>query len=217
MNLIDPIIGFQAELQPIRRDLHAHPEPSYEEQRTSDVVANKLTEWQIPILRANTDALPMQELNTFFAYASQHQGKMHACGHDGHTAMLLGATHHLARHRNFDGTVYLIFQPVEESCRSAQRMVDDGLLDKCPMEAVFGMHTLPGAAIGSFSVRPGPMMASSNEFEVIIKGKGSHAAQLHKSIDPVMVTVQIAHSWQDYCIGQYQSAQPDSAVGDADP
>ncbi|SFA92178.1 hippurate hydrolase [Collimonas sp. OK607] len=218
MNLIDPIIAFQAELQTIRRDLHAHPELNYEEQRTSDVVARKLTEWQIPIargmgvtgvvgivkngnsdraigLRADMDALPMQELNTF-PHASQHQGKMHACGHDGHTAMLLGAAHHLAQHRNFDGTVYLIFQPAEEGGGGAQRMIDDGLFEKYPMEAVFGMHNWPGMPTGSFGVTPGPMMASSNEFEVIVKGKGSHAAQPHKSIDPVMVAVQIAQSWQ---------------------
>lgn len=218
MNLIDPIIAFQAELQAIRRDLHAHPELNYEEQRTSDVVARKLTEWQIPILRgmgvtgvvgiikngssnraiglrADMDALPVQELNTF-PHASQHQGKMHACGHDGHTAMLLGAAHHLSRHRNFDGTVYLIFQPAEEGGGGAQRMIDDGLFEKCPLEAVFGMHNWPGMTTGSFGVTPGPMMASSNEFEVIVKGKGSHAAQPHKSIDPVMVAVQIAQSWQ---------------------
>ncbi len=218
MNLIDPIIAFQAELQAIRRDLHAHPELNYEEKRTSDVVARKLTEWQIPIvrgmgvtgvvgivkngnsdraigLRADMDALPMQELNTF-PHASQHQGKMHACGHDGHTAMLLGAAHHLAQHRNFDGTVYLIFQPAEEGGGGAQRMIDDGLFEKYPMEAVFGMHNWPGMPTGSFGVTPGPMMASSNEFEVIVKGKGSHAAQPHKSIDPVMVAVQIAQSWQ---------------------
>ncbi|WP_211453569.1 M20 aminoacylase family protein [Collimonas antrihumi] len=218
MNLIDPIIAFQAELRAIRRDLHAHPELNYEEQRTSDVVARKLTEWQIPVvrgmgvtgvvgivkngnsdraigLRADMDALPMQELNTF-PHASQHQGKMHACGHDGHTAMLLGAAHHLAQHRNFDGTVYLIFQPAEEGGGGAQRMIDDGLFEKYPMEAVFGMHNWPGMPTGSFGVTPGPMMASSNEFEVIVKGKGSHAAQPHKSIDPVMVAVQIAQSWQ---------------------
>jgi amidohydrolase len=218
MNLIDPIIAFQAELQAIRRDLHAHPELNYEEKRTSEVVARKLTEWQIPIvrglgvtgvvgivkngssnraigLRADMDALPMQELNTF-PHASQHQGKMHACGHDGHTAMLLGAAHHLAQHRNFDGTVYLIFQPAEEGGGGAQRMIDDGLFEQYPMEAVFGMHNWPGMPAGSFGVTPGPMMASSNEFEVIVKGKGSHAAQPHKSIDPVMVAVQIAQSWQ---------------------
>ncbi len=122
---------------------------------------------------------------------------MRTCGHDGHTPMLLGATHHLSRHRNFDGTVYLIFQPAEESGRSAQRMVDDGLLDKYLMETVFDMHNLPGAVIGSFGVQPKSMMASSNEFEAIVKGKGSHASQLHKNIDSVMVMmVQIIHSWQ---------------------
>ncbi len=136
MKLVDPILAFQSELQGIRRDLHAHPELCYEEQRTSDVVAAKLTEWGIPVvrglgrtgvvgiiqngtskraigLRADMDALPMQEMNTF-EHASRHPGKMHACGHDGHTAMLLGAAHYLAQHRHFDGTVYLVFQPAEE-------------------------------------------------------------------------------------------------------
>ncbi len=218
MNLIEPIIQFHAEIQAIRRDLHAHPELCYEEQWTSDLVAKKLTEWNIPIirglgktgvvgiikngsseraigLRADMDALPMQELNTF-THASQNQGKMHACGHDGHTAMLLGAAHYLSQHRHFDGTVYVIFQPAEEGGAGAQRMIDDGLFEQCPMEAVFGMHNWPGMPTGLFGVTPGPMMASSNEFEVTIKGKGSHAAQPHNSIDPVMVAVQIAQSWQ---------------------
>ena len=218
MKLIDPIIQFHAELQQIRRDIHAHPELCYEEVRTADVVAAKLTEWGIPVLRgmgvtgvvgvikngnssraiglrADMDALPMQETNTF-AHASQHQGKMHACGHDGHTAMLLGAAHYLAQHRHFDGTVYVIFQPAEEGGGGARRMLEDGLFEKCPMQAVFGMHNWPGSATGSFGVTPGPMMASSNEFEVIVKGRGSHAAQPHKSVDPIMVAVQIAQSWQ---------------------
>ena len=218
MNLIDPIVAFHSELQAIRRNLHAHPELSYQEQRTADVVADKLTEWGIPIirgmgitgvvgiikrgtspraigLRADMDALPMQEFNTF-AHASKHEGKMHACGHDGHTAMLLGAAHHLAKFSNFDGTVYLIFQPAEEGGAGAQRMIDDGLFERCPMQAVYGMHNWPGAVTGSFGVTPGPMMASSNEFEVTIKGKGAHAAQPHKGIDPIMVAVQIAQSWQ---------------------
>ncbi|MQR02311.1 M20 aminoacylase family protein [Glaciimonas soli] len=218
MNLIEPIIQFHAEIQAIRRDLHAHPELCYEEQWTSDLVAKKLTEWNIPIirglgktgvvgiikngnsgraigLRADMDALPMQELNTF-THASQNQGKMHACGHDGHTAMLLGAAHYLSQHRHFDGTVYVIFQPAEEGGAGAQRMIDDGLFEQCPMEAVFGMHNWPGMPTGLFGVTPGPMMASSNEFEVTIKGKGSHAAQPHNSIDPVVVAVQIAQSWQ---------------------
>ena len=218
MKLLDPIIRFQNELQQIRRDIHAHPELCFEERRTADIVAQKLAEWGIPTLRgmggtgvvgvlkngagkraiglrADMDALPLQELNTF-THASQHDGKMHACGHDGHVAMLLGAAHYLAEHRNFDGTVYLIFQPAEEGGGGARHMMDDGLFAECPMEAVFGMHNWPGAAVGTFGVTAGPMMASSNEFEVIVKGKGAHAAQPHKGIDPVMAAVQIAQSWQ---------------------
>ncbi|MDP3669354.1 MAG: M20 aminoacylase family protein [Telluria sp.] len=218
MNLVEPITAFQPELEQIRRDLHAHPELCYEEQRTSDVVAARLTEWGIPVvrglgltgvvgiikngsstraigLRADMDALPMQEVNTF-PHASRHPGKMHACGHDGHTAMLLGAAHYLATHRNFDGTVYVIFQPAEEGGGGAQRMIDDGLFEQFPMEAVYGMHNWPGIDVGSFGVTAGPMMASSNEFDVIVRGKGAHAAQPHKGVDPVMVAVQIAQSWQ---------------------
>jgi hippurate hydrolase len=218
MNLIDPIIAFQSELQQIRRDLHAHPELCYEEQRTSDVVAAKLTEWGIPVirgmgltgvvgiikngtsertigLRADMDALPMQEINTF-PHASKHPGKMHACGHDGHTAMLLGAAHYLSQHRNFDGTVYLVFQPAEEGGAGARKMIEDGLFERCPMDAIYGMHNWPGAATGTLSVCEGPMMASSNEFHVTVRGKGAHAAQPHKGIDPIMVAVNIAQAWQ---------------------
>ena len=218
MKLIDPIIEFHAELQSIRRDIHAHPELCYEEKRTSELVAHKLTEWGIPVvrgmgltgvvgiisngsseraigLRADMDALPMQEVNTF-PHASQHAGKMHACGHDGHTAMLLGAAHYLATHRNFDGTVYVIFQPAEEGGGGAKRMMDDGLFEQFPMEAVFGMHNWPGSPVGSFGVTDGPMMASSNEFEVTVRGLGSHAAQPNKGVDPIMIAVQIAQSWQ---------------------
>jgi amidohydrolase len=218
MKLIDPIIAFHSELQAIRRDIHAHPELCYEEKRTADVVAGKLAEWGIPIvrgmgltgvvgiikngsseraigLRADMDALPMQEVNTF-SHASKHAGKMHACGHDGHTAMLLGAAHYLSTHRNFDGTVYVIFQPAEEGGGGARRMMDDGLFEQFPMEAVFGMHNWPGNPVGTFGVTAGPMMASSNEFHVTVKGKGSHAAQPHKSVDPIMVAVQMAQSWQ---------------------
>jgi amidohydrolase len=218
MRLVEPILAFQTELEAIRRDLHAHPELCYEEQRTSDVVAARLAEWGIPVvrglgktgvvgiikngsseraigLRADMDALPMQELNTF-DHASRHPGKMHACGHDGHTAMLLGAAHYLSRHRNFDGTVYLIFQPAEEGGAGARKMIEDGLFAQFPMEAVYGMHNWPGLPAGSFGVIPGPMMASSNEFRVVVKGKGAHAAQPHRGIDPVMVAVQIAQAWQ---------------------
>jgi amidohydrolase len=218
MKLVEPIIAFQSELQQIRRDLHAHPELCYEEQRTADVVAARLTEWGIPVvrglgvtgvvgiikngsskstigLRADMDALPMHEVNGF-AHASRHAGKMHACGHDGHTAMLLGAARHLAANRNFDGTVYLIFQPAEEGGAGARRMIEDGLFEQFPMDAVYGMHNWPGMAAGSFGVVAGPMMASSNEFRVVVKGKGAHAAQPHKGVDPVMVAVQIAQGWQ---------------------
>jgi hippurate hydrolase len=218
MNLIDPLIEFQSELQQIRRDIHAHPELCYEEQRTADVVAQKLSEWGIPLLRglggtgvvgiikgrssaraiglrADMDALPMQELNTF-AHASRHAGKMHACGHDGHTAMLLGAAHYLSQQRNFDGTVYVIFQPAEEGGAGARAMMEQGLFEQCTMDAVFGMHNWPGAPVGTFGVTAGPMMASSNEFEVIVQGKGAHAAQPHKGVDPIMVAVQIAQGWQ---------------------
>jgi hippurate hydrolase len=218
MRLVEPILAFQSELQQIRRDIHAHPELCYEEQRTADLVAARLTEWGIPIvrglgvtgvvgiikngsshraigLRADMDALPVQELNSF-GHASRHAGKMHACGHDGHTTMLLGAAHYLSRHRQFDGTVYLIFQPAEEGGAGARRMMDDGLFERFPMEAVYGMHNWPGIPVGQFGVVAGPMMASSNEFRVVVKGKGAHAAQPHRGVDPVMIAVQIAQAWQ---------------------
>ncbi len=218
MKLIDPILAFHEELKQIRRSIHAHPELSYEEFKTSDLVAAKLTEWGIPVirglggtgvvgvishgsskrsvgLRADMDALPLSELNTF-EHRSRYEGKMHACGHDGHTAMLLGAAHYLSKNRNFDGTVYVIFQPAEEGAGGAKRMMDEGLFEQCPMEAVFGMHNWPGSPAGTMGVIPGPMMASSNEFELTIQGKGSHAAQPHLSTDPLMVAVQIAQSWQ---------------------
>lgn len=218
MKLIDPILEFQSELQQIRRDLHAHPELSYQEHRTAEVVAGKLTEWGIPIvrgmggtgvigiirkgtgkravgLRADMDALPVQEMNGF-SHASRYPGKMHACGHDGHTAMLLGAAWYLAQYCDFDGAVYLVFQPAEEGGGGAKRMMDEGLFTQFPMDAIFGMHNWPGAPSGSFGVTPGPMMASSNEFELVIHGKGAHAAQPYKGIDPIMVAVQIAQAWQ---------------------
>ena len=221
MKLNESILSDAASIAAIRRDIHAHPELCFEEVRTADVVAAKLTEWGIPIhrglgktgvvgivhgrdggacgrgigLRADMDALPMQEFNTF-AHASQHAGKMHACGHDGHTAMLLAAAKHLSQHRDFDGTVYLIFQPAEEGGGGAREMIADGLFDKFPMEAVFGMHNWPGHPVGTFAVSAGPVMASSSEFKITIHGKGSHAALPHNGIDPVLIACQMVQGFQ---------------------
>ena len=219
MKLLDPFLQWQDEIKTVRRDLHAHPELAFEEQRTSDRVAELLTRWGIEIdrglggtgvvgilkgnadgpaigLRADMDALPMQEINEF-AHASKHDGKMHGCGHDGHTAMLLNAARYLAEHRDFAGTVYLIFQPAEEGGNGgARRMIEDGLFEKFPMQAVFGMHNWPGMAVGEFAVTPGPIMASSNIFTITVTGKGAHAAMPHLGSDPVMAAVQIAQSLQ---------------------
>ncbi|MDM0076146.1 M20 aminoacylase family protein [Variovorax sp. J2P1-59] len=218
MKLIDSLVTQAAGIAAVRRDLHAHPELCFQEVRTADVVAAKLTEWGIPIhrglgttgvvgivkngtstravgLRADMDALPVTELNTF-AHASQHPGKMHACGHDGHTAMLLAAAQHLAKHRNFDGTVYLIFQPAEEGGGGAREMVKEGLFEQFPMEAVFGMHNWPGMKAGQFAVSPGPAMASSNEFTITIRGKGGHAALPHTGVDPVPVACEMVQAFQ---------------------
>ena len=218
MNLLDPIVSAAAEIAAIRRDLHAHPELCFKEERTADVVAAKLTEWGIPIhrglgttgvvgiikagtstravgLRADMDALPMQEFNTF-AHASKHAGKMHACGHDGHTAMLLAAAKHLSTHRNFDGTVYLIFQPAEEGGGVAREMIKEGLFEQFPMDAVFGLHNWPGMQHGQFAVSAGPVMASSNEFKIVLHGKGGHAALPHTGIDPVPVACQLVQAFQ---------------------
>ncbi len=221
MKLIESIARQAPALAALRRDLHAHPELCFEEVRTTGIIASKLTEWGIPIdrslgatgvvgivhgrdggksgralgLRADIDALPMQEFNQF-AHASTVAGKMHACGHDGHTATLLAAAQHLAQHRDFDGTIYLIFQPAEEGGGGAREMIKHGLFEKFPMQAVFGMHNLPGAAVGNFAIAPGPVMASSNEFKITIRGKGSHAAMPHLGLDPVPVACQMVQAFQ---------------------
>ncbi|MFA5490218.1 MAG: M20 aminoacylase family protein [Candidimonas sp.] len=219
MKLIEPIVQWQAEMAAIRRDIHAHPELAYEETRTSDIVADLLQSWGIPIhrglgvtgvvgtiqgrtqtgralgLRADMDALPMQEANTF-GHASKHPGKMHACGHDGHTTMLLAAARYLARHRDFDGTVHVIFQPAEEGHGGAKKMIEDGLFDLCPMDAVFGMHNWPGIPVGSFGLSSGPIMASSNVFQIRLEGKGAHGAMPHLGVDPITAAMQIGLSLQ---------------------
>ncbi len=219
MKLAESIVGWKSEITAIRRDIHAHPELAYEEVRTADIVARLLESWGIPThqgmgvtgvvgtihgktqngralgLRADMDALPMQELNAF-EHASKHAGKMHACGHDGHTAMLLAAARYLAEHRDFDGTVYVIFQPAEEGSSGAKAMIDDGLFNVFPMQAIFGMHNWPGMEFGTFGVIAGPVMASSNTFEIRLEGKGAHGAMPHLGTDPVMAAVQLAQSFQ---------------------
>ena len=146
-------------------------------------------------LRADMDALPITEINQF-PHRSKHEGKMHACGHDGHTAMLLAAAKYLAETRPFDGTVHLIFQPGEEGGAGAQRMIDDGLFDRFPCGAVFGMHNWPNLKVGEFGLTAGPMMASSNEFAISVRGRGAHAAMPHLGVDPVFVAVQIVNGLQ---------------------
>lgn len=233
MKLIEPIVEQAAAIAAIRRDLHAHPELCFQEVRTADRVAALLTAWGIPIhrglgttgvvgivhgrdggacgravgLRADMDALPMTELNTF-DHASRHPGRMHACGHDGHTAMLLAAAQHLARHRDFDGTVYLIFQPAEEGGGGAREMIADGLFERFPMQAVFGMHNWPGLPVGRFAVSPGPVMASSNEFAITLHGKGGHAALPHNTVDPVPIACQLVQAFQTILTRNLRPVEP---------
>jgi amidohydrolase len=218
MRLIEEIVTGSEDIKALRRDIHAHPELGFREQRTSELIAQTLTAWDIPVhrglaktgvvgvisngsstravgLRADIDALPVTERNTF-AHASTNRGVMHACGHDGHTAMLLAAARHLARHRDFDGTVYLIFQPAEEGGGGAREMIKDGLFQRFPMEAVFGVHNWPGLAAGQFALLSGPVFASSNEFRIIIRGRGAHAAMPHNGVDPVPVACQMVQAFQ---------------------
>lgn len=204
-------------MQHWRHTLHAHPETAFEEHHTADLVAGALAEMGITVerglagtgvvgtlrngtgpviaLRADMDALPIHELGTP-AHASTCKGKMHACGHDGHTAMLLGAAAILARERNFSGTVHFIFQPAEENEGGARVMVEQGLFERFPVNAVYGMHNFPDLPRGRFGICVGTIMASFDTFEIIIKGRGSHGAMPEKGIDPVVVSAQLVLALQ---------------------
>ena len=218
MKVIECIAGFQDDLTSWRRDIHAHPELGFQEQRTSDLVAKKLAEFGCEVfrgvgrtgvvgrlqagnsprsmgLRADMDALPIQEA-TNLPYRSRHDGRMHACGHDGHTTMLLGAARYLAETRNFDGTVHFIFQPAEEGLGGGEAMVKDGLFDRFPCDAIFGMHNRPGLAIGKFQIRTGPMMAGGAYFDITVTGRGAHGARPEVGIDPVIIASHITTALQ---------------------
>ena len=213
------IAAFRGEMTAWRRDLHAHPETAFEEHRTSEMVAGKLESFGIEVvrglagtgvvgvlkgrhdgeralgLRADMDALDIHE-QTNRPYASKTPGKMHACGHDGHTTMLLGAAKYLAETRNFAGTAYFIFQPAEENEGGGRVMVEEGLFERFPMEAVYGLHNWPGLPVGKFAVREGPMMAAYDIFEITVTGHGAHGAMPHQGIDPIVASAQIVSGLQ---------------------
>lgn len=218
MSVIETVRLRQAELTRVRRDIHAHPELAFAEHRTAEVVALHLLALGIEVhrnigktgvvgvvrggsgeraigLRADMDALPMQERNTF-EHHSRHPGCMHACGHDGHTTMLLAAAEVLAAQRAFDGTVYLVFQPAEEGEGGARAMIEDGLFERFPMESIYGMHNWPGMPPGQFAVHAGPAMASADRFDIQVLGHGAHAAMPHLGTDPVVAAAALVQAIQ---------------------
>jgi amidohydrolase len=217
---VEHIRAFHHELTAIRRDIHAHPELGFKEARTSGLVASTLESYGIEVhrgiagtgvvgvipgratasgkgvgLRADMDCLPMHE-NGNLPYKSIHAGCMHACGHDGHTTMLLGAARYLASTRNFDGTAYLIFQPAEEGGGGGKVMVDEGLFERFPANEIYALHNWPGLPPGKIAVRPGPMMAATDEIVITVSGRGGHGAMPHLTVDPVVVTAQIITALQ---------------------
>ncbi len=220
MSVIPRIEAFADELTAIRQDIHAHPELGFEEVRTSGIVADKLRAYGVDEvhvglggtgvvalikgtgggnrrvgLRADMDALPIEEASGV-AYQSTNPGRMHACGHDGHTTMLLGAARYLAEKRDFDGTVVLIFQPAEEGLGGARRMIAEGLFDKFPCDEIYGMHNDPNSEPGVVSVTPGAAMAGASFFDITIKGTGSHAAMPHQSQDPIVIGTALVQQLQ---------------------
>jgi hippurate hydrolase len=218
MPILAEVLDYHDDLTAIRRDIHAHPELAFAEQRTADLVAARLAEFGCEVyrglagtgvigtirngntpgaigLRADMDALPIQELNDF-SHRSTHDGRMHACGHDGHTTMLLGAARYLAATLNFEGTVHLIFQPAEEGGGGGRVMVEEGLFDKFPCDAIFALHNRPGIEVGRIAVRPGPLLAASDRWDIHIKARGTHAAHPHLGIDPFVIGAQIVLALQ---------------------
>ena len=220
MSIIPAIDAFASDLTEIRRDLHAHPELGFEEVRTAGIVAEKLRAYGVDEvhegiggtgvvglirgqgggnrrvgLRADMDALPIEEASGV-GYASTSPGRMHACGHDGHTTMLLGAARYLAASRDFDGTVVLIFQPAEEGLGGARRMIEEGLFEKFPCDEIYGMHNDPNSAPNKVTVTPGPAMAGASFFDITVKGVGSHAAMPHQSRDPILIGTALVQQLQ---------------------
>ena len=220
MPIVNRIASMQGDISAWRRDIHAHPELLYDVQRTAATVADKLKSFgcdevvtgigrtgvvgvirggkgsgRVIALRADMDALPIQEANDL-PYKSTVPGKMHACGHDGHTAMLLGAAHYLAESRNFAVTAVVIFQPAEKGGAGGKAMVQDGLMDRFHIEEVYGMHNYPGLPVGQFALRPGPLMAAADRITIEIEGRGGHAARPHVSVDTVLVGAQIINQIQ---------------------
>jgi amidohydrolase len=222
MPIVNRIADLQGDIKAWRRDFHAHPELLYDVHRTAAAVADKLKSFgcdevvtgvgrtgvvgvihggkgrdprKVIGLRADMDALPIQEANDF-PYKSTVPGKMHACGHDGHTAMLLGAARYLAETRNFAGTAVVIFQPAEEGGAGGKSMVQDGLMERFGIEEVYGMHNYPGLPVGRFAIRPGPLMASADRLTIEIEGHGGHAARPHLTVDSVLVGAQIVSQIQ---------------------
>ena len=218
MSILDAVRGYHDELTTIRRDLHANPELGLEEFRTAEIVAQKLASWGIEVhrgigrtgvvgvlrkgtgtatvgLRADMDCLAMDE-ETNLPHRSQIPGRMHACGHDGHTTMLLGAAKYLAEHGNFDGTVNFIFQPGEEGAGGALAMLEDRLFERFPCDRIYGMHNWPSLPVGQFAIAPGPALAGGAFFDITITGKGAHGARPEGSIDPVLVACQLTSALQ---------------------